>query len=197
MLMRALQRHPYRTEGRIGQLDGRSRRDSSGKSASIPHCAMHRLKWLPLGRCFPFQAHPPQPTPRSPSTDYGAFVLSMLSRMNRAAGSIDQRLLRHCLALSSSYLITDTTMDPERGLAAWQNGLSRLVDVVVALHSRGELEVGTVNEASKACSECWTVAGSWREMDECREGVKAVATRLKRLLDENGKTYRGGRIYVP
>ena len=134
---------------------------------------------------------------RSPPTDYGAFVLAMLSRMTRATGAIDQRLLRRCLALSSSYLLTDTTMNPDRGLAAWQTGLDRLVDVVVALHARGELEVATVNEASKACSECWTVAGSWRGMDDCREGVKGVAVRLKTLLDENGKTYRGGRIYVP
>ena len=39
--------------------------------------------------------------------------------------------------------------------------------------------------------------GAWREMEGGRESVKGVATRLKGLLDENGKTYRGGRVYVP
>jgi len=134
---------------------------------------------------------------RSPPSDYGAFVLQMLSRMTRASGSIDQRVLRQCLGLSSSYLITDTTMDPDRGLVTWHTGFSRLIDIVAALHARGELEIETVNEASKACSECWTVAGAWREMESGRESVKGVATRLKGLLDENGKTYRGGRVYVP
>ena len=68
---------------------------------------------------------------------------------------------------------------------------------MVALHARQELEVETVSTASHACSECWSVAGSWREMDECREGVKAIAARLKGLLDANGKTYRGQAIYAP
>ncbi|KAH9951571.1 hypothetical protein B0H21DRAFT_818022 [Amylocystis lapponica] len=145
----------------------------------------------------PQQEQPPELPGSAPSTDYAAFVLGMLSRMTRSTGSIDQRVLRYCLGLSSSYLITDSTMDPERGMTSWHTGFNRLVDVVVALHARGDLELGTVNEASKACSECWTVAGSWREMDECRAGVKAVAVRLKGLLDENGKTYRGSRIYVP
>jgi len=134
---------------------------------------------------------------RSPPTDYSAFVLQMLSRMTRSPGSIDQRVLRQCLALSSSYLITDSTMHPSRGLTTWHTGFSRLIDILVALHARGELELDTVNEASKACSECWTVAGAWREMEGGRESVKGVAARLKGLLDENGKTYRGGRVYVP
>ncbi|CCM01570.1 uncharacterized protein FIBRA_03630 [Fibroporia radiculosa] len=134
---------------------------------------------------------------RSPATDYGAFVLQILPSMTRAAGSIDQRLLRQCIGLSSSYLITDTTMDTERGLSSWRIGFGRLIDLVVALHKRGELELDTVNEASKACSECWTVAGQWREMEAGRDSIRDVAARLKSLLDENGKTYRGGRVYVP
>ncbi|PCH41009.1 hypothetical protein WOLCODRAFT_137130 [Wolfiporia cocos MD-104 SS10] len=145
-------------------------------------------------------AQPPgssSPSSRSMSTDYAAYVLQMLPRMTRSPGGVDQRVLRQCLGLSSSYLVTDTTMNPEGGLTTWHTGFSRLIDLVVALHSRGELEVETVNEASKACSECWTVAGMWREMEYGRESVKGVAARLKGLLDENGKTYRGGRVYVP
>lgn len=134
---------------------------------------------------------------RSPPTDYGAFVLQMLPRMSQPSGSVNQSVLRQCLGLSSSYLVTDTTMDPDRGLASWHTGFNRLIDVVVALHTRGELELATINDASKACSECWTVAGSWRDMEGGRDSVKGVAARLKTLLDQNGKTYRGGRIYVP
>lgn len=117
--------------------------------------------------------------------------------MTRESGTVDQTLLRHCIGLSSSYLVTDTSMNPEHGISTWYVGFSRLVDVLVALHARGELEVETVNQASKACSECWSVAGSWRGLDECREGVRAVAGRLKRLLDENGRTYRGETVYAP
>lgn len=117
--------------------------------------------------------------------------------MTRGSGSIDQVELRRCLGLSSSYLITDMTMDPERGHSTWLTGFRNLVEVVVALHGRSELEAETVSAASKACSECWTAAESWREMDDCKDGVKQAAIRLKGLLDPNGKTYRGMPIYVP
>jgi hypothetical protein len=88
-------------------------------------------------------------------------------------------------------------MNPERGMNTWTVGFNRLVDVVVALHGRGELEFETVNQASKACSECWAVAGLWRGLDEAREAVRGVAMKLKKLLDENGKTYKGEKVYTP
>ena len=117
--------------------------------------------------------------------------------MTRESKSVDQVLLRRCIGLSSSYLVTDTSMNPEGGMASWTIGFNRLVDVIVALHAVGELEFETVNQASKACSECWTVAGSWRGLDQAREGVRGVATKLKKLLDENGKTYKGEKVYTP
>jgi len=117
--------------------------------------------------------------------------------MTRQSSTIDQGAIRQCLGLSSSYLVTDTTMNPTGGVASWITGFNRLVDVLVALHSRGELESETVNAASKACSECWSVAGNWKGLDECREGVRGVAAKLKRLLDDNGRTYKGDRVYVP
>ena len=83
------------------------------------------------------------------------------------------------------------------GVDKWLTGFNRLVDVVVALHNRGELEVETLNATSKACSECWTVAGAWRGMEGGREGVRIVAARLKQLLDENQKTYKGRPVYSP
>ena len=132
-----------------------------------------------------------------PPTDYGQVVVELLGKMTRGTGRIDQGALRRCIGHASSYLVTDVTMNPEGGARSWRAGFNRLVDVMAALHSRQELEVETVNAASKACSECWGVAGSWREMDECREGVRAIATRLKGMLDTNGRTYRGEGIYVP
>ncbi|PIL37166.1 hypothetical protein GSI_00858 [Ganoderma sinense ZZ0214-1] len=139
-----------------------------------------------------------EPAPEfSPATDYGSFAVDVLARMTRTSGRIDQMVLRRCLGLASSYLVSDVTMNAEEGVRSWRAGFNRLVDVMVALHMRQELEVETVNAASQACSECWSVAGSWREMDECREGVKAIATRLKGLLDANGKTFRGQAIYAP
>jgi hypothetical protein len=117
--------------------------------------------------------------------------------MTRESKTLDQKVLRQCIGLASSYLLTDTSMNPEHGLQTWSAGFLRLGDVVSALHARGELEMETVNEASKACSDCWSVAGSWRGLDECRDGVRAVAAKLKTLLDENGRTYRGERVYAP
>ncbi|KAF9075805.1 hypothetical protein BDP27DRAFT_1314521 [Rhodocollybia butyracea] len=136
----------------------------------------------------------------NPPTNYGKFVISVLKRMSRGGSgeqSIDQVQLRRCIILSSTYLIADTCMDSERGVQTWFLGFSRLIDVMVALHARSELDLETMNAASKACSECWSVAGAWRGLEECRDGVKKVAVRLKKLLDENGRTYGGERVYAP
>ncbi|KAI4524208.1 hypothetical protein K525DRAFT_194596 [Schizophyllum commune Loenen D] len=149
----------------------------------------------------------PQPAQETPApqatqptlapTDYYQYVLASLPLMTREGSVFDQDALRRCLELSSSYLTTDTTTAPERGMQTWFTGFDRLADVVVALHGRGQLEVTTMSAASRACSECWSVAGSWRELAPCREGVRKIATRLKRLLDDNGKTYKGEAIYAP
>lgn len=70
-------------------------------------------------------------------------------------------------------------MNPERGFLTWHTGFSNLVDVLIALHTRDELELETMNEASKACSECWSVAGTWRGLDESRALVRGVAVKLR------------------
>ena len=112
-------------------------------------------------------------------------------------GAIEQRLLRYYLTMSASFLITDTTMNPEGGLASWSQGFLQLVNVLVALHNRNELELETVNEASKACSECWNVSGSWRGLESGRDTVREVAGKLKSPLDPNGRTFQGQPIYTP
>ncbi|KAG0709654.1 hypothetical protein DFH29DRAFT_885197 [Suillus ampliporus] len=118
--------------------------------------------------------------------------------MTRESGAIDQAMLRRAIGLASSYLITDTSTNSESGIQTWCTGFHRLVDIMVVLHSRGELELETVNEASKACSECWSVAGTWRGMEDCRQGVKEVAAKLKKLLDEpHRSTYKGSKVYTP
>ena len=110
---------------------------------------------------------------------------------------MDQTAIRQCLEASSSYLVTDTTTNPTEGMSSWCAGLTRIIDVLAALHSREELEPETFNAASRACSECWTVAGNWGELEGAKECVRKVAARLKVLLDENGRTYRGEDVYVP
>ncbi|KAH7914335.1 hypothetical protein BJ138DRAFT_1079698 [Hygrophoropsis aurantiaca] len=134
----------------------------------------------------------------SEPTDYGRFVVHVLGRMTRETGGIDQSILRRAIRLASSYLVTDASTSPEQGIVTWYTGFNRLVDVLVVLHNRGDLELETVNEASKACSECWSVAGTWRGLEECREGVREVAGKLKRLLDEpSRRTYKGHKVYAP
>ncbi|KAG6821262.1 hypothetical protein H0H93_002372 [Arthromyces matolae] len=128
-------------------------------------------------------------------TDFGDFVVQFLAQSTRDSQTIDQRVLRQCLGLSSSFLVSDTTTNPTTGIHSWSIGLNRLVDVCVALHKRNQLELETVNSASRACSECWSVSGSWRGLADCRDGVRKAAEKLKTVIDTNGRTYRGQ--YVP
>jgi hypothetical protein len=130
-------------------------------------------------------------------TDFADLVLRKLASMTRRQGRINQETLRHMLGLASSYLVTDVSTSATDGVQTWATGFHRLVDVLVALHALDELELATVDAASKACSECWSVAGSFRGLDECRECVREVAAKLKTLLDPNGRTYKGERVYAP
>ncbi|TFK43514.1 hypothetical protein BDQ12DRAFT_731526 [Crucibulum laeve] len=128
------------------------------------------------------------------ATDYGTFVIDILARSSK---TIDQKDLRQCIGLASSFLVTDTTTNVVSGIVSWSAGFSRLMDVVVALHAINELELETVNAASKACSECWTAAGAWRGLEDSRSKVREVAGKLKKLLDTNGRTYKGEPVYAP
>jgi len=132
-----------------------------------------------------------------PATDFGAFVINILARTSPKSETIDQNVLRRCIQLASSFLVTDTTTNPERGISTWSVGFCRLVDLVVILHTRNELELETVSAASKACSECWTAAGNWPNLNECRNRIRDMGGRLKKILDTNERTYRGERVYAP
>ena len=87
-------------------------------------------------------------------------------------------------------------LDLERGISTWSVGFRRLVDLVVVLHTRNELELETVSAASKACSECWTAAGNWPKLNECRNLVRDMGGRLKKVLDSNERTYRGTCFFL-
>ena len=123
--------------------------------------------------------------------------MKALSAMTQQSGAIDQQMLRMYLNLASSYLVTDSTTNPDGGIGSWKLGFNRLVDVMVALHQRSELELETVNAASQACSECWSTAGSIRGLEDCREDIRQIAGKLKTILDPNGRTYGGERVYAP
>lgn len=53
--------------------------------------------------------------------------------------------------LASSFLALDTTLKEhaQDGITNWRLGWDRIVDLLMALHFRGELEVATVNAASR------------------------------------------------
>lgn len=117
--------------------------------------------------------------------------------MTKNEGAIDQRIIRAYLDLAPSHLVMDSSMNTESGITSWKTGFHRLVDVLAALNNRGELELETVNAAAKACSECWSVSGSWRGLEDCKDTVREIAEKLKNLLDPNGRTFQGQPIYTP
>lgn len=127
-----------------------------------------------------------------------------------------QAQLRAYIMLASSFLALDTTLKehPQDGITSWRLGWDRIVDLLTALHYRGELEFATVNAASSqsrlptlmsrvehpsigALSECWSVTSSYKGLEGGRDGVREIATRLKKLLDEDGVRYKGQAVYVP
>jgi len=101
--------------------------------------------------------------------------------------------VRECLELASSFLISDLTMNSERqqGMNVWYTGFKQLVDLVVVLHRLEQLDVATLNAATRACSECWTAAGNWRDLEDCRSCIRESAGKLRGILDPNSRTYRG------
>jgi len=86
------------------------------------------------------------------------------------------------------------------GLETWSKGFFLLADHIMRLHDANELDLDTLNEASRACSECWMVAASWPAGmlgEQSRDVVRKIAAKLRSILDPNRTTYRGGLVYVP
>lgn len=133
-----------------------------------------------------------------PHIDFHSVVVNALGDMTRTSGTIDQTMLRRLLMLTPAYLIVDNTINPESGLTRWASGFNRLVDVLLALHAKEQLETETVNEASKACSECWSVSGTYRGLTaDGRDVVRGIGMALKTILDADGRKYKGERVYAP
>ncbi|PPQ98548.1 hypothetical protein CVT24_004039 [Panaeolus cyanescens] len=131
-------------------------------------------------------------------TNYEAFVVDVVARSLRSKDShkINQKVLRQCMSLASSFLVTDTAMNRDQGVNTWFVGLNQLIDLIIVLDKRNELELETINTASKVCSECWSTSGNWRELASCRDQIKGLAGKLRGLLDPNKKTYRGSPVYT-
>src|SRR5258708_23282049 len=135
------------------------------------------------------QQSPTQPVQQQTQpTSFETYVVEVLNSMTARSSTVEQDPVRQCLMLSSSYLITDTTTNPTEGMNSWCAGLNRLVDVLTALHSRGELELETISAASKACSECWTVAGNLRGVEGSKARAGRAAGLLQTLLEYHGRT---------
>lgn len=148
------------------------------------------------------------PTLQRSPTDYQRTVID-------ADNGDDQNSVRYLLALASAHLITDVTtnLKPETesdqvtrgqaaavGLETWSKGFYLLADHILRLHDANELHLDTLNEASKACSECWMVAASWPAGvlgEQSRDVVRKIAGMLRSILDPNRTTYQGGLVYVP
>jgi hypothetical protein len=143
-------------------------------------------------------------------TDYGKFVLDALAHMAKTkqgdesqgvpsssssspapSSSIDQDVLRQCIRLSSSFLLTDSTMNAETGIQTWSTGMNRVVDIVLALDKKDVLEIETMTEVSRACTECWTAAGAFPGIADCRTHVRDFGIKLKKLLDPGSDSYKG------
>ncbi|QRV72749.1 hypothetical protein RhiJN_00763 [Ceratobasidium sp. AG-Ba] len=133
------------------------------------------------------------------SISYEQYVVRVVSQMTKEKGAIDQVSLRNTMGLAPSYLIIDTTTlsSSAVGIQTWASGFHKLVDIMLALHTRDELELDTVNIASQACSECWTMTCSFNGLEDAKSGVRSIAARLQSILDPNGVTYRGEKVYVP
>jgi hypothetical protein len=161
---------------------------------------MHRVEPMPIST-LPATIH-------RPPTDYQRTVIE-------SDNSDDQESVRYLLALASAHLISDITTniktDTESdqlkrgqaaaaGLETWSKGFYLLADHILRLHNANELHLDTLNEASRACSECWMVAASWPAGvlgEQSRDVVRKIAAMLRSILDPNRTTYRGGLVYVP
>ncbi|KDN50939.1 hypothetical protein RSAG8_00568, partial [Rhizoctonia solani AG-8 WAC10335] len=141
--------------------------------------------------------HPSKPSPKPVS--YEEYVTRVTAVMTKEKGSLAESSLCRTVGLAPSYLILDTTTlsSSTAGIQTWASGFHRLVDIMLALHKREELRLDTLNCASQACSECWTMTCAFQGLQDARAGVRSIAARLQSILDPNGIEYKGDKVYVP
>ncbi|KAG8983603.1 hypothetical protein FRB90_005876 [Tulasnella sp. 427] len=135
------------------------------------------------------------PPPIGKGHNYNETALKVLSNMTQNGGSIVQKDIRQLIALSPSYLIVDSTVHQTDGVSQWALGLNRICET---LHRKGELELETLNEMSRACAEAWSITSSWRGMEKGKTVIGDLSARLREnVLDPDGLSYKGEAIYVP
>ncbi|KAH7343826.1 hypothetical protein B0J17DRAFT_713983 [Rhizoctonia solani] len=141
---------------------------------------------------MPATKPPPKPV------SYDEYVIRVTALMTKEKGRSTRPPCR-TVVLAPSYLILDTTTlsSTTAGIQTWASGFHRLVDIMLVLHKREELQLETLNCASQACSECWTMTCAFQGLQDARAGVRSIAARLQSILDPNGIEYKGEKVYVP
>ncbi|KAJ3539780.1 hypothetical protein NMY22_g4586 [Coprinellus aureogranulatus] len=141
------------------------------------------------------QSHPSPPSPLPTSIPISTPSSSSPPSTPPSGMSIDQDILRQSLRLASSFLLADSTLNPELGLETWATGLGRLVDIVLALHQIDALEVETMCVAATALHDCWVAGGTFPGLEASRIRIREDGQKLKKLLDDpNRKIYKGQRF---
>ncbi|KZO98185.1 hypothetical protein CALVIDRAFT_479224 [Calocera viscosa TUFC12733] len=112
-------------------------------------------------------------------------------------GRVDQTLLRRWLTLTPTFLLLDSSSHPSpSGLLSWQLGLQALINLMLALHTRNQLEWETMNAASRALAECWSICLCWTGMELAKGAVQGAGGKLKAVLDRDDPTrYKGRPLY--
>lgn len=178
---------------------------SSSSSAESPQRKRKRGEDVPVTLRLSSSSSPPTSSPnRHPLPSSSASTATPRSTTAPSSSSqppapssssglsIDQDVLRQALRLASSFLLTDCTLNPELGLETWAIGLGRLVDIVLALHHTGVLEVETMRVASAALRECWVAGGSFPGLEDSRIRIREDGQKLQKLLDDPKRNlYKG------
>jgi hypothetical protein len=118
--------------------------------------------------------------------DYNVFVLKWFSQLDATLDE-SQEGLRTYIAASCSFLVLDSAhkKPPDNGLAQWTLGMSRIMDMVAAIHNP-LLEYETVAGLSRALSECWTASFTLGTPGNkyIQDNITAIAERLRKVLDD-------------
>lgn len=117
--------------------------------------------------------------------NYNLTILKSLSSLS-GPYSDNQEILRAYLQLAPAYLLLDGShkTDPETGVSQWAMGFDRIMDVLAALHASSQLELLTVEAVRNALAECWSSSESISPTTVVQEKIKALAGRLRRLMDD-------------
>ncbi|EJU06402.1 hypothetical protein DACRYDRAFT_19572 [Dacryopinax primogenitus] len=133
-----------------------------------------------------------------PASSATSATLSGIMVPTEPRETIDQVVLRRWLLLLPTFLLLDTSTHPApSGLLSWQLGLHSLISLMLALHAQDQLEWDTMNAASRALAECWSISLCWNGMEAAKGVVQSAGGRLKAVLDKDDPTRYKGRLLYP